>query len=142
MSEILKLQPSEAFQKIQDGAVFLDIIDEDGFSVIAYDGIQSTQVTLLQLLEKIQWLNKSTTYIAGGYNDASGYKAANLLFHQGFMNVGYVAGGIKAWFQDGFQVKYNVSGGCGTGSCSASSYNTGFDDEGSMGGCSGCSCGH
>jgi rhodanese-related sulfurtransferase len=142
MSEILKLQPSEAFQKIQDGAVFIDIIDEEGFSVVAYDGIETTQVTLLQLLEKIQWLEKVTNYITGGYDEASGFKAANLLFHQGFENVGYVAGGVQAWFQDGFQVKYNVSGGCSTGSCSTSSCDTGFDDEESMGGCSGCSCGH
>jgi rhodanese-related sulfurtransferase len=142
MSEILKLQPSEAFQKIQDGAVFIDIIDEEGFSVVAYDGIETTQVTLLQLLEKIQWLDKVPTYITGGYDEASGFKAANLLFHQGFENVGYVAGGVQAWFQDGFQVKYNVSGGCSTGSCSTSSCDTGFDDEESMGGCSGCSCGH
>ncbi|PKP46533.1 MAG: hypothetical protein CVT94_14505 [Bacteroidetes bacterium HGW-Bacteroidetes-11] len=142
MSEILKLQPSEAFQKIQDGAVFIDIIDEEGFSVVAYDGIEATQVTLLQLLEKIQWLDKTPTYITGGYDEASGFKAANLLFHQGFENVGYVAGGVQAWFQDGYQVKYNVSGGCSTGSCSTSSCDTGFDDEESMGGCSGCSCGH
>jgi len=143
MSEIIKLQPSEAFQKIQDGAIFIDIIDEEGFSVVAYDGIESTQVTLLQLLEKIQWLDKAPTYITGGYDDASGFKAANLLFHQGFENVGYVAGGVQAWFQDGFQVKYNVSGGCSTGSCStSSSCDTGFEDEESMGGCSGCSCGH
>ena len=41
MSEIMKLKPAEAFQKMNEGAVFLDIIDEEGFSVVAYDGIET-----------------------------------------------------------------------------------------------------
>ncbi len=146
MSEILKLQPAEAFQKISEGAVFIDIIDEDGFSVVTYDGIVTTQVTLLQLLEKLQWLDKAPTYITGGYDETSGFKAANLLFHQGFENVGYIAGGVQAWFQEGFQVKYNVNGGCETGDCSTGSCSSGScgsgDEEESFGGCGGCSCGH
>jgi len=142
MSEILKLQPSEAYQKIEDGAVFIEIIDEEGYSVVAFDGIPTTQVTLLQLLEKIQWLDKSPTYITGGYDETSGFKAANLLHHQGFENVGYVAGGVQAWFQEGFQVKYNVNGGCGTGSCDTGSCNTGKDEDDFSGSCGGCSCGH
>lgn len=139
MSEIIKLQPTEAYEKINEGAIFLDIIDEEGYSVVAYDGIESSQVTLLQLLEKLQWLDKEPLYITGGYDDASGFKAANLLHHQGFDNVGYVAGGVQAWFQEGYKVKYNVnadSGSCGTGSCG-----TGMEDEESGGGCGGCSCG-
>ncbi len=147
MSEILKLQPAEAYQKVTEGAVFLDIIDEEGYSVVVYDGIETTQVTLLQLLEKLQWLDKQPTYIAGGYDETSGFKAANLLHHQGFEQVGYVAGGVQAWFQDGFQVKYNVYGGCSTGSCdtgscSTGSCGTGMSDEEDFGGCGGCSCGH
>lgn len=142
MSEIMKLQPSEAYQKINEGAVFIDIIDEEGFSVVAYDGVESSQVTLLQLLEKIQWLDKSVAYITGGYDDNSGFKAANLLHHQGFENVSYVAGGVQAWFQDGFPVKYNVNGGCGTGSCDTGSCGTQVEEEDSFGGCGGCSCGH
>lgn len=148
MSEILKLQPAEANQKITEGAIFIDIIDEEGFSVVAYDGIVSTQVTLLQLLEKQQWMDKGPTYITGGYDEPSGFKAANLLHQQGFENVGYVAGGVQAWFQDGFQVKYNVSGGCGSGGCETDSCSTGScgtsndDDDYSSGGCGGCSCGH
>lgn len=139
MSEIIKLQPTEAYEKINEGAIFLDIIDEEGYSVVAYDGIESSQVTLLQLLEKLQWLDKDPMYITGGYDEASGFKAANLLHHQGFEKVGYVAGGVQAWFQEGYQVKYNVnaeSGSCGTGSCGS-----GMDDEESFGGCGGCSCG-
>ncbi len=146
MSEILKLQPAEAYQKISEGAVFIDIIDEEGFSVVTYDGIETTQVTLLQLLEKLQWLDKAPTYITGGYDETSGFKAANLLFHQGFENVGYIAGGVQAWFQEGFQVKYNVNGGCDTGDCSTGSCSSGScgtgDEEESFGGCGGCSCGH
>jgi len=147
MSEILKLQPSEAFHKISEGAVFLDIIDEEGYSVVTYDGIESTQVTLLQLLEKLQWLDKAPTYIAGGFDETSGFKAANLLYHQGFENVGYVAGGVQAWFQEGFAVKYNVNGGCGsgscdTGSCSTGSCSSGEEEEDFYSGCGGCSCGH
>ena len=147
MSEIVKYQPAEAFQKINDGAILIDVVDEDGYSVVAYDGVPSTQVTLLQLLEKLQWLEKDPTYIAGGYDENSGFKAANLLHHQGFENVGYIAGGVQAWFQEGFQVKYNVNGGCGTGSCDTGSCDTGscgtgIEDEESMGGCGGCSCGH
>lgn len=139
MSEIIKLQPTEAYQKINEGAIFLDIIDEEGYSVVAYDGIASTQVTLLQLLEKLQWMDKEPMYITGGYDEASGFKAANLLFHQGFEKVGYVAGGVQAWFQEGYQVKYNVNaegGSCGTGSCGS-----GMEEEESSGGCGGCSCG-
>ena len=148
MSEIKKYQPSEAFQMINDGAVFIDIIDETGNSVIAYDGVESTQITLLQLLEKLQWMDKSPLYIAGGYDEDTGFKAANLLLHQGFDNVGYISGGVQAWFQDGFPVKYNVNGGCGTGSCDTGSCDTGScdtsnDEEDAFGGgCGGCSCGH
>ncbi len=147
MSEIAKLKPEEAIQKINEGAVFFDIIDEEGFSVVAYDGVESTQLTLLQLLEKLQWLDKDVNYIAGGYDDASGFKAANLLHHQGFEKVAYVSGGVQAWFQDGFPVKYNVNGGCSTGSCDTGSCSTGscgtdYEEDDYMGGCSGCSCGH
>ena len=141
MSEIIKLQPTEAYQKINEGAIFLDIIDEEGYSVVAYDGFETTQVTLLQLLEKLQWLDKDPMYITGGYDEASGFKAANLLYHQGFENVGYVAGGVQAWFQEGYQVKYNDnagSGSCGTGGCGSESE---MEDEGHHGGCGGCSCG-
>ncbi|HPF63722.1 rhodanese-like domain-containing protein [Lentimicrobium sp.] len=142
MSEILKLQPAEAYEKLSEGAVFIDIIDEEGFSVVAYDGVESTQVTLLQLLEKLQWMEKGPFYITGGFDEATGFKAANLLHHQGFENVGYIAGGVQAWFQDGYPVKYNVNGGCGTGDCSSGSCGTGFDEEDGTGGCGGCSCGH
>ena len=139
MSEIIKLQPTEAYQKINEGAIFLDIIDEEGHSVVAYDGIESTQVTLLQLLEKLQWLDKAPMYIAGGYDEASGFKAANLLHCQGFDNVAYVAGGVQAWFQEGYQVKYNDN--AGSGSCDSGGCGSGMDDEGHHGGCGGCSCG-
>ena len=142
MSEIIKLQPTEAYEKINDGAIFLDIIDEEGKSVVAYDGIESSQVTLLQLLEKLQWLDKDPMYIAGGYDEASGFKAANLLYCQGFENVAYVAGGVQAWFQEGYQVKYNENVATGSGSCDTGGCGSGMEDEEfSGGGCGGCSCG-
>jgi len=143
MSEILKLQPEEVMPKIQEGAQFIDVMDEEGNSSVTYDGIEATQITLLQLLEKLQWMDKSPLYVAGGFDEASGFKAANLLHHQGFENVAYIAGGIQAWFQAGLPVKFIESSSCSTGSCSTGSCGSGYEEDDLYGGgCSGCSCGH
>ncbi len=136
MAEIFKLTPAEAYEKLTDGASFINIVDHADFSVVEYDVAEVTRLTLLELLEKAESMDKATFYIAGGFDESQGFKAANLLHHQGFENVGYIAGGIQSWFQDGYPVKYNVNDGCGTIDCGSN-----FDDE-SYGGCSGCSCGH
>lgn len=151
MAEITRLQAVEAFDKINDGASFIEIADEYGQSLVAYDVKEANRVTLLQLLEKLQWMDKASNYIIGGYNDEDGFKASNLLHHQGFENVSYIGGGIQSWFLEGLPVAYvEQTGGCsadvcGSGGCGSGSCDTEMDEEEDMmgGGCGGgCSCGH
>ncbi|MDY0343003.1 MAG: rhodanese-like domain-containing protein [Lentimicrobium sp.] len=150
MSEITKIQAIEAFDKINEGASFIEITDEYGQSLVAYDVKEPNRVTLLQLLEKLQWMDKTPHYIIGGYNDEDGFKAANLLFHQGFEHVAYIGGGIQSWFLEGLPVQYVENsgwcsdGGCGSGSCGSGGCDTSMTEEEDLsGGCGGgCSCGH
>lgn len=130
MTETMKLTPATAWQEVLDGAVFLDILDDNGFSIIAYDEVNGLEVTLLELLDKLPIMDKSLMYVAGGFNEEEGFKAANLLSNNGFGKVGYVEGGVQAWFHEGLPVRYNVSGSCDSNQM-----------EDGAGGCGGCSCG-
>jgi rhodanese-related sulfurtransferase len=130
MTDTQKLAPAEAWKNVVEGAVFLDILDDEGFSVIAYDQVDALEVSLLELLDKMPEMDRSAMYVAGGFDEAMGFKAANLLVNNGFDKVGYVAGGLKAWYEEGLPVRYNVSGGCGS-----------HDEDEASGGCGGCSCG-
>ena len=146
MAEITRLQAVEAFDKINNGASFIEIADEYGQSLVAYDVKEANRVTLLQLLEKLQWMDKAPNYIIGGYNEEDGFKASNLLFHQGFENVSYIGGGIQSWFLEGLPVAYvEQTGGCSADVCGSGGCGTAMDEEEDMmgGGCGGgCSCGH
>ncbi|MDD3743846.1 MAG: rhodanese-like domain-containing protein, partial [Lentimicrobiaceae bacterium] len=86
-------------------------------------------------------------YVVGGNSEEDGFKAANLLIHQGFEHVSYISGGIKAWFLEGLPVQYvEDSGWCSDGSCGSGSCGSGgcgSEDEDYSDGCGGgCSCGH
>lgn len=134
MNEMMKLLPEAAWNHVVNGAVFLDITDDEGFSVLAYDQVNSIELTLLELLDKLPEMDKTLMYVAGGYDEATGFKAANLLAVNGFEKVGYIADGIRGWFQEGLPVRYHVSGSCGMG-------NEDHCNDDSSDGCGSCSCG-
>jgi rhodanese-related sulfurtransferase len=97
-----RLTPKEAFEKLKNGALLLDVRKPSERKAKFIEG--SHFITLSHLEEQVHTLPKDKLIIvhcAGGYRSAT---AVSLLNKHGLLNVTDIIGGIDAWQKDNLPV--------------------------------------
>ncbi len=112
MREIQYIHPKEAKEKLANGALLIDIRNSGEKEYIQFDVQNISYLTELQLLDELQNLDKTKTYIIVDFDGSRTFKAHNMLLFNEFESVYSLEGGLKAWNAEGFEIKYNVEGGC------------------------------
>lgn len=125
--EVRGLTIPEALATLQEKVRFIDIREEEDFSLTTADHPYVENIPLLVLLEQMETLDKGDTFLFVDMDGTMAWKAANMLLYNDFSQVYYIAGGILQWKSAGQPIKGRIPdlmSQCG--------------DEG---GCGGCSCG-
>lgn len=112
MRDIEYIKPKEAKEKLDKKALFIDIRNSGEKEYIQFDVENILYLTDLELLDELQNLDKKMTYIIVDFDGTRTFKAHNMLLFNDFESVYSLEGGLKAWNAEGFEIKYNVEGGC------------------------------
>lgn len=116
--EVKSITPEEAYREIAEGALLIDVRHPKELEFVTFGVDGRTEIPLLALVERMQELPGDCKIITSDFDGSNGFKAANMLQYNGFENVSYVDGGLKAWGLDGLPLKYHVEDSCTDGSCS------------------------
>lgn len=117
MEDIIGLEPKKAHEEIMNGALLLDVRSEKEADFVVFDVENIMEIPLLDLVGKMDDLNKEQRIIAADFYGENGFKAANMLKYNGFENVAYIEGGMKSWGIDELPLKYRVENECSEGGC-------------------------
>ncbi|MFW5974753.1 MAG: rhodanese-like domain-containing protein [Bacteroidota bacterium] len=115
--QVKSLQPEEAYREIAQGALLIDVRHPKEVEFVTFQIDNRLEISLLDLVHRMNELPEDCKIITADFYGVNGFKAANMLQHNGFENVSYIHGGMKAWALDGFPLKYNVEDSCSDGSC-------------------------
>ncbi len=118
MEEVKSLKPEEALKELTNGALLIDVRHPKEIEFVEFDIEKRLEIPLLELVQKMKELPTDCKLIMSDFYGVNGFKAANMLQYNGFENVYFIEGGLKAWGLDGFPLKYNVQDTCSDGSCS------------------------
>ncbi|MDZ7777120.1 MAG: rhodanese-like domain-containing protein [Bacteroidales bacterium] len=116
--QIKTLNPGEAYCEIENGALLVDVRHPKELEFVTFKVDNKMEIPLLDLVQRMQELPLDCTIITSDFYGINGFKAANMLQYNGFDNVFYIDGGLKAWGLNGFPLKYNVEDSCSDDSCS------------------------
>lgn len=126
--EVRGLTVDEALQVLEGGAKLIDVRSADDYLLTAIDHPSVENIPMLELLEKMETLDKQCGYLFTDMDGNLAWKAANMLLYNDFKEVWFVAGGVLQWKSAGLALKGKVPdlmNSCG--------------DHSSCGGCS-CGC--
>ena len=118
MQEVKSLKPEEAEKEIANGAVLIDVRHPKEIEFVEFAVEKRLEIPLLDLVQKMEELPSDCKLITSDFYGVNGFKAANMLQYNGFENVSFIEGGLKAWGLDGYPLKYKVEDSCSDGSCS------------------------
>lgn len=112
---------------LQGPVVFIDVREPKDYTLAAIDNPELQNIPLLELLKKLESLDKNQKYLIVDMDGTLAWKAANMLLYNDFIDVSYIAGGLLQWKSSGQPIKGRLAdllSNCNDGSL-----------------CGGCSCG-
>mgnify|MGYP006277264873 CR=1 FL=1 len=115
--QINSINPEDAYRDLAEGALLIDVRHPKETEFVTFQVDNCSEIPLLDLVHRMSELPKDCRIITSDFYGVNGFKAANMLQYNGFENVAYIQGGMKAWAMDGFPVKYNVEDSCSDESC-------------------------
>jgi len=116
--QVTSLEPKEAFREIAEGALLIDVRHPKEVEFVEFDVEKRLEIPLLDLVQKMEELPNDCKLIMSDFYGVNGFKAANMLQYNGFENVYFIEGGLKAWGLVGLPLNYKVEDSCSDGSCS------------------------
>lgn len=115
--QVISLKPEDAYREMAEGALLIDVRHPKETEFVTFQVDNRLEIPLLELVHRMSELPKDCKIITSDFYGVNGFKAANMLQHNGFENVFYVQGGMKAWALEGFPLKYQVEDSCSDESC-------------------------
>ncbi len=105
MKQIQHISAIDAYKKIQEGAILIDVRDEDEIKEISCDVENVLYIPLNKLEEGVKNLLKEEEYIMMCYSGGRSFVATQLMYVYGFEEVYNLQGGISAWDIGGLPTK-------------------------------------
>ena len=113
--------PTKTQQWIKDGALLVDVRENDEIAQLEYDVPSILHIPLTQFEERFQEIPKNKPVVLVCKSGVRSLRATGFLVNHGYENVVNMKHGIIRWVQKGFPTKgdttavYNSEGSC---SCS------------------------
>lgn len=105
MKPITQLLPQDAYTRLQNGVLLLDVRELDEIRELSCDTPLMVCIPMSQLQNKIQTLPKEKEIITICYSGARSYVATQILNTSGYPNVSNIIGGIVSWKEEGLPIK-------------------------------------
>ena len=104
--KVKEIDAAKAFEKIQNGALLIDIREWEEIEMIAFDVESMIQIPQSIFAEKIHEIPKEIEIIVGCHSGARSLVTSAFLIEQKFRAIYSLKGGISDWEEQGFPVKW------------------------------------
>lgn len=112
------ITPKDAQFELETGkALMLDLREPMDFEFVSFDVENVINVPLRKLPDVMHKYTITKRLICADFDESLALKAAQMLEHNGFINVVFLAGGMKNWNREQLPLRYNVESGCDDGDC-------------------------
>lgn len=119
---VKQICPTTTQAWVQEGALLVDVRENDEVAELAYDVPNLLHIPLTQFEERFQEIPKDKKVVMVCKSGGRSLRAAGFLVNHGYENVVNMQHGIIRWVQKGFPTKGNTASVLGTdGGCCASS---------------------
>lgn len=105
MPQITQIQAQDAYNRLQNGALLLDVREADEVRELSCDVPETLHVPMSQFQSKLQTLPKEREIITVCYSGARSFVATQLLVAHGYTQVSNLAGGMSVWQREGLPLK-------------------------------------
>lgn len=105
---IEQIHPVLAFEKIQNGALLLDIREWEEIEMFNFDVAEQMMIPMSELGMRFRELPMDREIIVGCNSGNRSMQVAFFLKNQNFENVHNLQGGIGSWIQSGLPVQWDT----------------------------------
>lgn len=105
MTPITQLTPHEAYERLQNGALLLDVRESDEVEEVSCNISDVIYIPMSQFQKHALSLSKDKEIITICYSGGRSYVATQILNASGYSKVSNLTGGILAWREKGFPLK-------------------------------------
>lgn len=102
---INNISPNEAIEKLNSGAILVDVRELNEINELAYDIDSQKVIPLSEFKEKYSELDKEGDLILACRSGVRSMQAAMFLAENGYTKLANLDGGIIRWSGEGFKVK-------------------------------------
>lgn len=121
---VKEICPTTTQQWIKDGALLVDVRENDEVAALAYDVPNLLHIPLTQFEERFEEIPKDKKVVMLCKSGGRSLRAAGFLVNHGYENVVNMQHGMVRWAEKGFptkgtvdSVKANEGGCCSSSSC-------------------------
>ena len=120
---VKEICPTTTQQWVKDGALLVDVRENDEVAQLAYDVPSLLHIPLSEFGERFNEVPKDKNVVMVCKSGGRSLRAAGFLVNHGYNNVVNMQHGITRWAEKGFPTKGNVTSVLGSdgGCCSSSS---------------------
>lgn len=101
---VKEICPTTTAKLEQDGAILVDVREQNEVNTLSFDVKNSLHIPLSQLEERFHEIPKDKSIVMVCRSGARSLKAANYLANNGYENIQNLKGGITQWKAEGFPV--------------------------------------
>jgi len=103
---IKEVNPAEAYEKIRNGAVLLDVRERQELAQEAFDVENLLNIPLSEFGHRLNEIPRDIEVIIGCHSGSRSFQVTTYLTGQGYDNVINLMYGIDNWVECGLPVKY------------------------------------
>ena len=118
---VKEICPTTTQQWVKDGALLVDVRENDEVAELAYDVPNIINIPLSEFEERFNEIPKDKPVVMVCKGGGRSLRAAGFLVNHGYENVVNMQHGIIRWVQKGFPTKGNTSASTGNDACCSTS---------------------
>lgn len=113
----IEICPTTTYKRVQEGALLVDVRENDEVQELAYDVPNILQIPLSEFEERFNEIPQDREVVLVCRSGGRSLKATYYLMNHGYTNVANMQHGMLRWAEKGFPIKGNSSTKNATGSC-------------------------
>jgi rhodanese-related sulfurtransferase len=102
---VKEICPTTTQQWVKDGALLVDVREENEITQVAYDVPSIMNIPLSEFEDRFKEIPKDRTVVVVCQSGGRSLRAAGFLINHGYENVVNMKHGMKRWLERGFPVK-------------------------------------
>jgi len=106
--EVKEVNPSVAYEKIQNGAILMDIREGEEIEMLAFDVEGQILIPQSEFANRFREIPTDKEIIVGCNSGSRSLNISRFLMEQEFDTIYNLKGGITDWLERGFPVKWDT----------------------------------